>query len=68
MKNNTVLAAQQRVISRKKAATCPTFRFLKGTDKEAEKAAIENGNHPDPLMTAREWQFQVEHGELKQIA
>ena len=68
MNKNDILAAQQRVISQEKAATCLTLKSLKGTGKEYETAAaIENANHPDAQQTVREWQIQVEPGVLKQV-
>ena len=68
MNKDSILAAQQSVLSQQKAATCLTLRSFKGTDEESEAAAaIENANHPDALQTAREWQVQVEPGELKQV-
>jgi len=68
MNKYSILATQQRVLSQQKAATRLTLRSLKGTDKEYEAAtAIENVNHPDALQTVREWHFQVEPGELKQV-
>jgi hypothetical protein len=68
MNINYGLAEQQKTISKEKAATCLTLRTLIGTDEESEAAAaIENGNQPDTLKTAREWHVQVEPGELKQV-
>ena len=68
MNNNDIFAAQQWVISQEKAPTSLTLRSLKGTDKESEAAAAtENGNQLNTLHTVREWQIQVEPGELKQI-
>jgi len=67
MNKEGILATQRRILSQQKAAKSLTLRPFKGTDKEYEAAAaIENANHPDTLQTLREWQFQVEPGELKQ--
>lgn len=68
MKTNSVLTAQIRIISQEKAATGVTLSSLKGTDKETEAAAaIENVQQPDAVQMVREWHFQIEPGEMKQV-
>ncbi len=68
MNTDDILTALQRTISQEEAATDLTSRSLEGTDKETEAAAaIENVNQPDAVQMVREWNFQVEPGELRQV-
>jgi hypothetical protein len=67
MNKEGILAAQRRVLSQQKAATSLALRPITGIDREYEaETTIENANTSDALQRVREWQFQVEPGELKQ--